>query len=248
MVLTTISGVASPVMSATSGMTVTSLAVHDHSSSDVEELEAARGAAAGHTGAGGALLGVEAADGRVAAQRGGALLTGRAIGRAGARVGGRHLAGRPGRADTLVVGGSVVLELPVSVAGVVGTSVVPVPVVPGAPVEPAVEPSVVAGSGSPQAVSASVKPAMRSSQGGLHADHCMPECRRLSPGWGLGHRPRRSVRARRGSAEAAASTPPIMAPMTPTVATSLPASRRPGIGERGRRCGLANRSGVGSMP
>ena len=52
----------------------------------------------------------------------------------------------------------------------------------------------------------------------------------------------------RGLAAVAQRTPPIMAPMTPTDATSLPEKKRPEMGERGLRCSHAKRSGVGSMP
>ena len=54
--------------------------------------------------------------------------------------------------------------------------------------------------------------------------------------------------ALRGSAAIAASTPPIMAPMTPTEATSFPAKYRLPTGLVGRRWGLRKRWGVGSMP
>src|SRR5690606_31092602 len=51
-----------------------------------------------------------------------------------------------------------------------------------------------------------------------------------------------------GSALTAANTPPIIAPITPTVATSLPLKKRSFTGARGRSQRLVNRSGVGSMP
>ena len=52
----------------------------------------------------------------------------------------------------------------------------------------------------------------------------------------------------RGSAAVAARTPPIIAPITPTVLTSLPAKYRFLMGEAGRRYWFVKRFGVGSMP
>ncbi len=51
-----------------------------------------------------------------------------------------------------------------------------------------------------------------------------------------------------GSAEPAASTPPIIAPMTPTVVTSDPEKKRFSIGARGRSHWVRKRRGVGSRP
>ena len=45
----------------------------------------------------------------------------------------------------------------------------------------------------------------------------------------------------RGSMLTAQSTPPIIAPMTPTVVISLPEKYSPLIGERGRSQGVAKR-------
>ncbi len=52
----------------------------------------------------------------------------------------------------------------------------------------------------------------------------------------------------RGAVAVAASTPPIIAPMTPTLETSEPPKNSPLIGVRGRRFGFSKRSGVGSSP